>query len=43
MKQFAIAVLREYLDLTAQGVVGTFCPELAIERVRSNPRHSGEG
>ena len=33
-------LLREYIDLTAQGVVGTFYHEHAIERVRSNPRHS---
>jgi hypothetical protein len=43
MKRAAIGELREYIDLTAQGVVGTFDPEVAIERVRSNPRHSDEG
>jgi hypothetical protein len=43
MKHLAIAELREYIDLTAQVVVGTFYPEVAIERVRSNPRYSDEG
>jgi hypothetical protein len=43
MKLVAIVVFRVYVYLATQGVVGSLCPDVATEFVRSNPRDSKKG